>query len=583
LLKGTHIDDPSDLANASGLGGIFELPEFLWIAGNGKAPIRWLGAANTADRLTQTGTIVSGVNPYQIADGTAIQSTVFDVGVSSSLVDATVSIHDPALTHDVVAFCFGCQSGSTPASSRPLATRVGGQGWQIFTSATAMACAWSDAGGTISRTVNAIKGSVFLVIMVVDRDGDLTLFSNAISSGGVAVPGGASAGAGIGVGASPSGGASYDGQIFACGHWYGLGIADNWLADSSAMIHDFTHRFTGIYPTRGNRGTFTRASAASWVNRNGIHFIASQGLPRAGDSVGKRNAPERTNKCYNTINLANTTGWSVAGGTIAAVDDSSQLATDGADAWGPNILRMINGTSYGGAVTGNTNKHSISCIMRSSAGHTVELGLRDASGGGFTSALTCNLTTSWVRYTINNVTPGDTDEQFAVECGGGGQTYMIGMQLEEGLTPTTPIPNVATGASATRAAEVLTTSHTPSDNKGSIEATITPLDWSGTEAGAATIITRDTAADLLYANGSTAGLNSDLDGTTTLADTTAPADGVPQQARVRWSGVSMSLDVDGDRDSDTYDETLDGADEIVIATDAEVGVVDLTAYGNGGG
>jgi hypothetical protein len=584
-----YIADPRDLANASGLGGKFGLPELLWVPPDGKAPTRWLGEANTDDRLTQAGTLDPGVNPYQLIDESALPSTVFDVGAGSSFVDATASIHDPALTDDAVAFCFGSQSGKTPVSSRMLATRVGGQGWQIFVAATTMACAWSDAGGVISRTVSVLTGSVFLVVMVVDRDDDMTLFANSISSGGIAVPGGASAGSGLGIGGSPSGGTLFDGQLYACGYWYGPSIADDWLTDSAAMVHEFTHLFTGIYPRRGSRGVYTRASVASWKNRNGIWHLASQGLPRAGDSEGLLLEPQRQNDVYNVLNAQVTTGWSVDGGThTAAVDDSSALDAADLGAWGPDVHRFVPGGSdqviYGGTQNGNANAHCITVAIRGAAGgESVDLGLRDVSAGTVQNLQTIVCTTSYQLITVENQTPADTDMQWCLDCDAGDTVYFVAAQLEEGAVPSTIAPNSATGGALIRPQDVLDLSETPSDTQGSIELTVTPQDWGGTDAGTPTILTRATGSPAQLYVGAGGTWCADLDGTTTLNSTVAPVDGVAQTIRLRWVGSRMSIDVNGTRVTETYNYAIDGSGVWRLAADAPVRVRNLRTYQSGGG
>lgn len=267
--------------------------------------------------------------------------------------------------------------------------------------------------------------------------------------------------------------------------------------------------------------------------------------------------------------------------------DAAQLATDGASAWGPNVHRFVPGAGdqvvYGGAATGSGPAvHSLSVLMRGSAGgESVDIGLRDASSGAVQNCGTVALTTAWQRFQIHGVTPNDTDQVFALDCDAGDTIYFIAPQLEAGSRCTTPIPNWATAASAARAAEVLTTSHTPGDTTGRLSVDVAPLGWDGTDLGAdARVLSRaGGASGLLLIEDGTGGHEA-TDGTNTVTEATVPAtDGTYQTAQTRWGGGALRVQVDGDETSGSYDGALEGSGAMTVAPDqGEVAVRDLRAY-----
>jgi hypothetical protein len=584
-----HISDLRSLKSASGLGGIYGIPRLLWVSGDGNNPT----ISPFKNSLTKSGSPSIETSPYELVDGSSVNEEVHD-GNSNR---RTTESLNPGIDDDFVILLmgkYGYDGGGY--YSYFFGTRNTGRGIRLGLrhDTNQMYCFLNgDAQKNLGSQEIGIANGYFITITVVNRDDKGVTAFNGDFGSLVDVSGNGSLAndQGVGIASLPGGGGDIvdRSSIIALAVWIDNNIAPFWETDSYSPVKELTHQLSGIYPQKGNSGIFTRNSAASWKNKNGVWAIASAELPRAGDSGGLRIAPERTTECPRNINPQNVTALTWTGAkspTDPPPDDSTALNADGCGAWGPAAYEYANDTGSTqyvrmSAQVGNVNDRSLQALTRIVSGSgTVKLGLYDESAGTFVGTAIHDGYDE--RTIIDGQTPGDTDCTLALEVPDGVTVRWIAQGMETGPTCTTPIPNVATGAGATRAAEVLTTSHTPSDIQGSFKATITPMNWSGIEAGDATIITRDTAAELLYANGSTAGLNSDLDGTTSLEDIQAPADGVAQVARVRWSGPSMSLDVDGTRDIEAFDKTLDGADELVVAVDAEVGIVDLKAYDKGG-
>lgn len=579
-----YISDPSDLANPLGLGGIFGVPSFLWVAGNGDNPL-------IGPTLSATGSPSSKNSPWQLEDNSTILLEEYD----GSSYRKTATVLDPGIADDVVVFGVAKAPKTGAVSYSTLLSTRGGVSARDYVvlykhdSFRIDGFTHGDTERIVSSPSLGARHSLFTFAFIVDRDGLLHAGMNGLAQSGSACSAGSLAGGnGIGIAAYPSTSLPMQpgGGICFVAAVYGVGIADLWVADSYALFKEFSYRFSGVYQEKGAIGTFARGSAASWQDRNGIWHFASNNVPRAGDAVGLRCAPARINKCYNTINPQATTGWSVDGGTHSVIDDSSQLEADDADVWGPNVHRFVSGGSdqvvYGGAVTANTNPHSLSVIMRGDGGgESVDIGLRDVSSGVVQNVGSVALTTSWQRFEINGAVPADTDQQFALDCDAGDTIYFIASQLEEGSLCTTPIPNWATAAAAARVAETLTTAHTPQDEKGSIEATITPLGWSGGQGGTAFLIDRSgTSGYLIYP--SSGGTYRFFDTSNQLVGIATPADGVAETVRTRWKGASRSIEDSGGRVSGSYTGSLRSSGTITIAPSAkESAIARLKAYQNG--
>ena len=211
------------------------------------------------------------------------------------------------------------------------------------------------------------------------------------------------------------------------------------------------------------------------------------------------------------------------------------------------------------------------------------IGLWDVSASTYSNAVTLGPGSSYARTIARDQTPPDTDSQFCVKIEDDCVVYFVAAQLELGDVATSPIPNWATAATATRAADVLTTDETPVNLEGSVTLTVTPDGWGGTDAGTVEIL-QHTGAGSPTLHVTTGTWQCDIDGTTTLDSGVAPVDGTPATIRLQWAaGGRMSINVGGTVVSGDYDGTLQaaGAWEIV-ADDAPILVSDFEATDNNG-
>jgi hypothetical protein len=528
--------------------------------------------------------------PWQLEDGTSVEGEFYD-GASSR---TTATVVDPTLGQDIVVFSLKKMPYISTATNCIISNRTTSRGWMLYSRFGAHGFFIRDNVDPDAALLVAAPYSAWsLVIIIIDYNALTHLVVNGNAAGTANTPSGDVLGQswGVGIASVPNSTSIMEdgGEIAFAGFYYGTGIADAWFADSYAQAKDFTCRFSGVCPTLGSVSSFTRNSAASWEDHNGIWRISANHFPRSGDSGGLRVGPTRTTKVYNSINPALINGWAVTGGTHTVVDDSSQLTADGLPDFGPKVHQFVPGGAdqviYSAVSTGNTNAHSISVFMRGPAGgESVDLGVRDQSTGVVTNLGTQVLTTSWVRYVINGFTPGDTDERFCLDCDAGDTILFILPQLEEGAVATTPIPNWSTGATATRSGEILQTDQALLDVQGSIETEITPLGWSGGAGGSSELVARSGAsANLIYA--SSAGVYVSEDSGGAVLGTYAPVDGTKTTCRSRWadSGELSLTDASG-RTSKTYSGTLRSSGDLrLLASTKEAAFEDLKVYRNGDG
>jgi hypothetical protein len=169
--------------------------------------------------------------------------------------------------------------------------------------------------------------------------------------------------------------------------------------------------------------------------------------------------------------------------------------------------------------------------------------------------------------TVENQTPGDTDEQLCIKAPAGTVIYFVLPQLEESPICTSPIPNKATAATATRAADIMTTTHTPRDGEGSLECGLTPEGWQGGQGVDAFIpVTRSGGTSRLVRYGTPDGgtWETVADGTHNVDPGVVLIDGTRNLVRVRWGDNGLSCDVDGTRASDGYDGSLQASGAVKL-------------------
>jgi hypothetical protein len=576
------------LANTNGLGGVFGVPDFLWVAGDGNTPT--IGPA-----LAVTGAPTVGTTPWQLGDETAVVSEEYDGTMGRQ---QNVTPVDPGAGEDAIILALVQIPRISVASQTVVATTMvqagGWGGFRLFVNmGNLIYRSYDTAGAFVQSTLAVIDGSWALVGVIIDESANQHLISGSgLDVDNIAALGNFADGNGIGVAVLPRipGIQRYNGKIAFVSMTFGAGIADLWTANAYALFRDFESQMTGTWPIQGARGTFARASAASWQNRNGVWAIASSGLSRSGDSEGFRVAPSRTNQAYRNINpqagdAAIALTWT---GAVAPteVNDAAALAAvaNDATAWGPNVFEYANTT---GAVqyirmsaqTGDVNARSLQCLIRRTAGAgAVNLGLYDESAGTFVgSAISDGYN---ARTLINGQTPGDVDETLCLEVANGTTVRWIAQDMSAGATCQTPIPNYSTGAVAIRVAEVLTTTLTPDDAEGSVEVHVTPLGWNQADViGTPRIVTRVVSSLIMYA--SNFGWRS-FDGTNVVR-VPGIVDGTEYTIRVRYGDSGLSITVNDIRDNDLYDGTLHGGGAFEIEPGEEVEIKDFRHLRNGGG
>ncbi len=180
------------------------------------------------------------------------------------------------------------------------------------------------------------------------------------------------------------------------------------------------------------------------------------------------------------------TGWTATGGlTPTIVDDAAALLAAGLDPLGDDVLSLVNNSGdtqyiYSGAVSGGVEKHSLSAFARSPAPTTVpKIGWYNA---GFTSV--GDITQAYARTEYPDLTPPSADEVLGFEIADG-ETLLVTLgQSELGATVSSPIPNIATVATATRNDDVVTL------REGRAQGTFRSLSggtWTETAASSGTI------------------------------------------------------------------------------------------------
>lgn len=551
---------------------------FAWEDGDGGTPTE-------GPNLTTVGTPSSG-QPTGLVDslGNAITQETYD----GSQYRYNATPISPATS--VVVVATGCMPRVAAGSTRLFSTRSAAapEGYDIYETVGGVGVAMylSGSGSAVPAVVAAPRAGDFIIAIVANRTTN-TLTSWVPSGNASAViPAGTVTDAGIGLGALVDAILPWTGCIRALAYFTDETAAD-WTASTYARFVEIARRVSGIGPALGTAATITRATAAAWQAHLDRWVISSAAMPCAGDSKGLRLRPTRTNKCYNTINPGATTGWTATGGTHSVVSDAAALSTAKAGVWGPNVHKfVVDGSSriiYGGAATGADNPaHSFSALLRGHAGgEEVDVGLRDASSGAWQNAGTATLTTAWQLFQFPGITPGEADRVFALKCDANDTIYFVGAQLEEGPTCSDLIPNWATAGGTQRNADDCVLGDAPEATGGSIELSVTPDGWSGAEAG--------TPGLLYLSGGGTAVLyvtdgtwQAAIDGTTVLDSGVAPADGVEQTIRLRWTlDGQMSIDVDGTRVSAAYDGTLQASGSWELLAGAQCTVRDVHLYDSG--
>jgi len=432
------------------------LPQVGWCVGDGIAPSYWKGVANTANRLTLTGTPTAAATPFFDVAGTAIQSETYN----GSSYRATATVVDPSAGQDIVVAVLARRPHGT-GNLVFLSTRHTGGGWMVYNAGSTMIFQAYD--GTTNRlsTATVTEGAWFFMIGIVKIGDNVWNHLNGGAAQGVlATPANlVGNGEGFAVAARPNGSLPMNLQG-ALGYgvgWYAAGIAGGF---TQTFVSHLTRVVLGYERQTGRAvTTFARASIAT-VETDGALHIMSAGAPRSGCLEGyfHEGTADAVNKCYNNKNPSVTTGLAESGGTLTAEDDSTAL--DAAEVYqGPNAFKFIPGGGAEhvacGAATGNTNKHSLSVRLRVAAGSTaVEIGWDLA--GAFTKISDITATAGYVQYKAEDVTPNNVGDKWAIKGAAGATLHFVLQHLEESTTVSSEIINVATAATATRKKDEMT-------------------------------------------------------------------------------------------------------------------------------
>lgn len=217
--------------------------------------------------------------------------------------------------------------------------------------------------------------------------------------------------------------------------------------------------------------SFSRASAATYVDRDGILRLAGPNVPRVEwldlDRDGVREHPAlrlelaRTNKWVRTYMFGanGLNGWSKSGdpaATLSVVDDSAALAAAGLASVVTDgmVLKLDNSAGTGpawagnaGTVLGDTSAHTLSAYLRGSGEARLMFTTQDGSSQNI------QLSGEYVRYT-QTVTPTAGDRFPMVRANPGAVVYTILPQLEVGRRALSVFPN-STATAQIRQADTL--------------------------------------------------------------------------------------------------------------------------------
>jgi len=208
-----------------------------------------------------------------------------------------------------------------------------------------------------------------------------------------------------------------------------------------------------------SRITFTRASTATYFNSSGVLTTAASGAarfdynPSTLQPRGLLIEEQRTNSFPASNDFANATYWTVYG---------TAVATAGA-ATGPDGLTSASNlagattTTLGGdnieesiSISAST-AYTFSVFVKSNGGTTVELRLRDSTGGS-TSTATLTVTSAWQRISLTRTMAAGATSVRCIIGATNGDIFIYGAQLEAGAFATSYIPTTTTAL--TRNADV---------------------------------------------------------------------------------------------------------------------------------
>ena len=566
--------DPSSLVG----GAIYGVPSFLWK--NGDGAVATIGPAGV--NLAASGIIASSVAPHTYPGGV---DATFEEWQNGAYRSDKVHSFNPSATNDlVVAVKYyvgdelpvgGGLNGRIWASTYDHAGPT--TGWGVYTWGGYVRFFVAASGGAVEATgvIGLTYRSYGIAIGVINRDGNSFVMQNGSFSGPAVTPAGTMTGAGIGLGADVSGAyTQYDGfGIEWVSIWQADGIYETWTADSSRLLKKLSFEsmgmretvaagnkywsFTGVLPPSTYRG--------SYQDHNGKWWLMSDQTPAAGDALGLRSQPNGNNTLPGrNQNIAAVDGGGAAG---AVVDDSAQLVTCKARAWGPNVVQFANAGPadvyhYWWDAWATLTPSCISLLGRYVAGAGAKLGWYDWDILTFVEVAT--IVDGYVRTIGVNTTPPNARCFYCVKIPPGVTLNITGMQIDEQPVPTLPIPKRVV-ASLQRIAGIATTEYTPLDASGSLTTRLTPVLWSGNAPGSdVQIISRVGAGSTLLHTDNGTGLYATYDGTTEIASG-APAAGVTGDVWVAWRAALQYIQLlTGLAVTGPYDLSQPGAGALVV-------------------
>lgn len=207
-------------------------PNFLWVDGDANAPTIGPSLAATGAPL-----------PGQTIPPHGLTAEVYD----ASSCRTTATALDPGLTDDIVVVAMiRTPTSGAVAYSAVASTRNNTRDWALILredSNKVEFYAHGDSEVGIASGATASDGDTCVVFGIINRDGLMyTGINTTITAGGACPAGSYAGGHGIGIAAYPTGTNKMKsaGAIYWVSAWYGVGIADAWIAGSYARCAELS-------------------------------------------------------------------------------------------------------------------------------------------------------------------------------------------------------------------------------------------------------------------------------------------------------------------------------------------------------
>lgn len=241
----------------------------------------------------------------------------------------------------------------------------------------------------------------------------------------------------------------------------GVGVPQ-WVRDLNAnaiAAWDFAHSryWAGSDKTLAQVTSYTRAGSALADNLAVVYSSFGANVARITDR-GILLEPSVQNKCTNPnanpVNTADILKSGDAASILSVVDDTAALAAAGLGSicTSGKVYKLDNSAGVGVAQAsvagspGNTSNHTCTAFIRGGTGRIQE----DWNGNGANFAASA----SYVRRSSGSVVPGNSAAKLGIRANAGQVIYFVLNQLEQAVTPSSPI--VTSGSAVTRADDALT-------------------------------------------------------------------------------------------------------------------------------